>query len=337
MTKIQQQLIEVEKALLAYPLSEDNVHLYKKKFLGSRSEIQKLFHQLPNLSNDERKAVGKKINDLKQLAKARYTSVKVVRCAPREVIDSTLPPPSMQVGSLHILTQCQEKVIEILERIGFQSVEGPEIEDEWHNFGALNFPPYHPAREMQDTFFVKTTSQEKIALRTQTSSVQIRIMERSSPPIRILSVGRVFRKETISARSHCAFHQVEGLYVNKNVSFLELREVLTYFVHTLFGKDINMRLRPSYFPFTEPSAEIDIACLICKGSSCTVCKKTGWVEIGGAGMVDPKVLENCAISPAIYTGFAFGIGIERIAMLLAQVPDIRLFMENDLRFLKQFA
>ncbi len=237
---------------------------------------------------------------------------------------------------MHILTQVRERIVAILKKIGFNVVEGPEIEDEWHNFSALNFPDHHPARDMQDTFFVTNPQGEKMSLRTQTSCVQIRVMEEKKLPIRILSIGRVFRKETISSRSHCVFHQVEGLYINTNVSFIDLKEVLIYFVQELFGKDIKMRLRPSFFPFTEPSAEIDIVCLLCKGAKCTVCKKSGWVEIGGTGMVHPNVLHNCGISPEDYSGFAFGIGIERMAMLLSQIPDIRLFTENDLRFLQQF-
>ena len=229
----------------------------------------------------------------------------------------------------------RNEICRIFERIGFNISEGPEIEDDWHNFTALNFPENHPAREMQDTFFIEKNPD--IALRTHTSSVQVRIMEQQQPPIRTLSPGRVFRNEAISARAHCVFHQVEGLYVNTNVSFADLKNTLFYFAKEMFSKDTKVRFRPSYFPFTEPSAEIDISCQICHGSGCNICKHTGWVEIGGAGMVDANVLKNCGIDDEKYTGYAFGMGIERIAMLKYQIKDLRLFTENDVRFLRQFS
>jgi phenylalanyl-tRNA synthetase alpha chain len=238
------------------------------------------------------------------------------------------------LGSLHPLSITRKRILEIFERIGFNVSYGPEIEDDWHNFTALNFPENHPAREMQDTFFIE--KDPDIALRTHTSSVQVRVMEKQKPPIRTLSPGRVFRNEAISVRAHCIFHQVEGLYVDKNVSFADLKQTMLYFSKEFFGKDTKIRLRPSYFPFTEPSAELDISCFICNQKGCKICKHTGWVEIGGCGMVDPNVLKNCNIDPEEYTGFAFGMGIERITMLKYQINDIRLFTENDVRFLRQF-
>ena len=240
----------------------------------------------------------------------------------------------MELGSRHPLSVVRNEIIDIFSRIGFSVSEGPEIEDDWHNFSALNFPEEHPARDMQDTFFIEKNPD--IALRTHTSSVQVRIMEKEQPPIRSVFPGRVFRNEAISARAHCIFHQVEGLYIDENVSFADLKQTLYYFATELFGKDTKTRFRPSYFPFTEPSAEMDISCFICGGKGCKICKHTGWVEILGCGMVDPNVLENNNIDSKKYTGFAFGMGIERITMLKYQINDIRLFFENDLRFLKQF-
>jgi len=249
--------------------------------------------------------------------------------------DFTLPPIPDPKGSIHPLTIIRGQIVQIFERIGFNLSEGPEIEDDWHNFTALNFPPNHPAREMQDTFFIEKNPD--IALRTHTSSVQIRVMENQQPPIRTLSLGRVFRNEAISARAHCIFHQVEGLYVDKNVSFVDLKQTLLHFAREMFASNTKVRFRPSYFPFTEPSAEFDISCQICHGDGCNICKYTGWVEIAGSGMVDPNVLANCKIDPDQYTGFAFGMGLERIAMLKYEIKDLRLFTENDVRFLKQFS
>lgn len=249
-------------------------------------------------------------------------------------IDLTLPTIPEALGTRHPLSVVKEQMVNIFSRIGFDLSEGPEIEDDFHNFTALNFPPDHPAREMQDTFFIE--KDPDIALRTHTSSVQVRVMENQKPPIRTLSPGRVFRNEAISARAHCVFHQIEGLYIDKDVSFADLKDTLYYFVKEMFGKDIKLRFRPSFFPFTEPSAEIDITCLLCKGKGCNVCKGSGWVEIGGAGMVDPNVLKNAGIDPTVYSGFAFGMGIERMTMLKYQIKDLRLFTENDVRFLRQF-
>jgi phenylalanyl-tRNA synthetase alpha chain len=246
----------------------------------------------------------------------------------------TLPTVPNELGSVHPLTLTQNRIIEIFERIGFNVADGPEIEDDWHNFTALNFPPNHPAREMQDTFFLE--KDPDIALRTHTSSVQVRLMQTQKPPIRAIMPGRVFRNEAISARAHCIFHQVEGLYIDENVSLIDLKQTLYHFAKEMFGKNTKIRFRPSYFPFTEPSAEVDISCNICGGKGCNICKYTGWLEIGGSGMVDPNVLENCGIDSEKYTGFAFGMGIERMAMLKYRIQDLRLFTENDVRFLKQF-
>jgi phenylalanyl-tRNA synthetase alpha chain len=305
-----------------------------------------LFEEFKTVANEEKKAVGQALNEVKNLAQERFQELVSSLGQHNEKISNTgldlsLPPVQDTLGSVHPLTSVKLQMIEIFERIGFNVSEGPEIEDDWHNFTALNFPKNHPAREMQDTFFIEKPEKSldqsaDIALRTHTSSVQVRVMENSKPPIRTLSPGRVFRNEAISARAHCIFHQVEGLYVDENVSFADLKQTLYYFAKEMFGKDTKVRFRPSFFPFTEPSAELDISCLICHGEGCQICKYTGWVEIGGAGMVDPNVLENCKIDSEKYTGFAFGMGIERITMLKYQIKDIRLFTENDIRFLKQF-
>jgi phenylalanyl-tRNA synthetase alpha chain len=247
-------------------------------------------------------------------------------------LDLSLPISDDNLGSRHPLSIVKNEIIDIFSRIGYSISEGPEIEDDWHNFSALNFPKEHPARDMQDTFFID----KEHALRTHTSSVQVRVMENSTPPIRTISPGRVFRNEAISARAHCIFHQVEGLYIDKNVSFADLKQTLLYFAKEMFGEKTEIRLRPSYFPFTEPSAEVDVSCNICSGKGCNVCKHTGFLEILGCGMVDPNVLENCGIDSKVYTGFAFGMGVERIAMLKYQINDLRMFFENDIRFLNQF-
>ena len=340
MEHIYQQIKALENKLNGYVLtSEDDIKCFQKEFLGKKGRLHALFSQMSTLGLAERKSVGRQLNALKALATKVYNQAKAAggEGTDKDEQDFTLPPEEPGIGTLHILTIVQAKICQVLEEIGFTLEEGPEIEDDWHNFTALNFPPHHPARDMQDTFFLQSEEEEEtMALRTQTSSVQIRVMEKQPPPIRMFSIGRVFRKETISARSHCMFHQVEALYIDKHVSFVQLREALYYFVRALFGERIDVRFRPSYFPFTKPSAEVDIACLLCRGKGCAVCKHTGWLEIGGSGMVDPAVLENCNICPNTYTGFAFGIGVERTAMLLTQIPDVRLFTENDVRFLKQF-
>jgi len=319
--------------------NKDELERYRVNFISRKSQIADLFSQLKEVPADQKKLAGKALNDLKNLAQERFQYLieqldEETQTHEGDHADLTLPPVPDKIGTAHPLTIIRRRIIQIFERIGFNVSEGPEIVNDWHNFTALNFPENHPAREMQDTFFIE--KDPDIALRTHTSSVQIQVMENQQPPIRTLSPGRVYRNEAISARAHCIFHQVEGLYVDENVSFVDLKQTLFHFAREMFGKDIKIRFRPSYFPFTEPSAEIDISCLICHGKGCNICKYTGWVEIAGSGMVDPSVLDNCNIDSVKYTGFAFGMGIERVAMLKYQIKDLRLFTENDVRFLRQF-
>ncbi len=318
--------------------SEAQLEEYRQRFIGRKNVLIDLFSEIKNVPNEQKKAFGQAVNELKNQSQEKFQSLidnlSKGNSEGEEHPDLTLPPVSSEFGSIHPLTATRNRFIQIFERIGFNVSNGPEIEDDWHNFTALNFPENHPAREMQDTFFIE--KDPDIALRTHTSSVQIRVMENEKPPIRTLSPGRVFRNEAISARAHCVFHQMEGLYVDKNVSFADLKQTLYHFVKEMFDRDTEIRFRPSYFPFTEPSAEIDISCQICHGDGCNICKHTGWVEIGGSGMVDPNVLENCGINSKEYSGFAFGMGIERITMLRYGIKDLRLFTENDIRFLKQF-
>lgn len=323
--------------------TNEEMEIFRLKYISRKSVIGDLFSQLKDVAPADKKAMGLLLNSLKEAAQAKFKELaaQLENASPtieESPVDLTLPPVPNTLGTRHPLNIVRARIIEIFERIGFNVSEGPEIEDDWHNFSALNFPENHPAREMQDTFFIEKTADggKEIALRTHTSSVQVRVMEREKPPIRTLSPGRVFRNEAISARAHCVFHQVEGLYINENVSFADLKQTLYHFVKEMFGKDTRIRFRPSYFPFTEPSAEMDISCQICHGKGCNICKYSGWVEIGGAGMVDPTVLTNCNIDPEKYTGFAFGMGIERITMLKYQIKDLRLFTENDIRFLQQF-
>lgn len=317
--------------------NKDAIENFRLKFISRKGAITELFEELKKVSVEEKKKIGKVLNELKQSAEAKLTtlqeSLENTQSSNTE-IDLTLPSIPNKVGSLHPLTLTKNRIIEIFERLGFNVADGPEIEDDWHNFSALNFPDNHPAREMQDTFFIEKNPD--VLLRTHTSNVQIRMMKNQKPPIRAIMPGRVYRNEAISARAHCFFHQVEGLYVDKNVGFADLKQTLYHFAKEMYGKDIKIRFRPSFFPFTEPSAEIDISCLICKGKGCNVCKHSGWVEIAGSGMVHPNVLKNCGIDPEEYTGFAFGMGIERVTMLRYQVNDLRLYSENDIRFLKQF-
>lgn len=326
---------ELEKAKAA---TSEELESFRMRFISKKSVIGELFGQMRDVAAEDRKVYGQKINELKDLANTKFreliSTIEDSRSESTAPIDLTLPSPKGIPGSSHPITITRNRIIEIFEKIGFSVSDGPEIEDDWHNFTALNFPPNHPAREMQDTFFIE--KDPDIALRTHTSSVQIRVMENQQPPIRTLCPGRVFRNEAISARAHCIFHQVEGFYVNENVSFVDLKQTVFHFAKEMFGKDTKVRFRPSYFPFTEPSAEIDISCNICKGKGCNVCKYSGWVEIAGSGMIDPNVLDNCAIDSDKYSGFAFGMGIERIAMLLWEINDLRLFTENDIRFLDQF-
>lgn len=318
--------------------NKQDLENYRLKFISKKGVISDLFEGMKTAPVEEKKNLGKILNELKNLAQDKFRELNEVlesgSSVNQDVPDLTLPPVPDTLGNLHPLSLVRSRIIEIFSRMGFNVSEGPEIEDDWHNFTALNFPENHPARDMQDTFFIEKNPD--IALRTHTSSVQVRVMEHEKPPIRTLSPGRVFRNEAISARAHCVFHQVEGLYIDENVSFADLKQTLYHFAKEMFGKDTKIRFRPSFFPFTEPSAEIDISCLICGGKGCNICKHSGWVEIGGAGMVDPNVLANCKIDPEKYTGFAFGMGIERITMLKYQIRDLRLFTENDVRFLKQF-
>jgi len=317
--------------------NKEAIENFRLKYVSRKGTVSELFEELKKVSVEEKKKLGKVLNELKQSAEAKLSALQEnlenVQTTFTD-IDLTLPPIPNKVGNLHPLTLTKNRIIEIFERLGFNVADGPEIEDDWHNFSALNFPDNHPAREMQDTFFVE--KDPDLLLRTHTSNVQIRMMEKQKPPIRAIMPGRVYRNEAISARAHCFFHQVEGLYVDKNVGFVDLKQTLYHFAKEMYGKDIKIRFRPSFFPFTEPSAEIDISCLICKGKGCNVCKHSGWVEIAGSGMVHPNVLKNCGIDPEEYTGFAFGMGIERVTMLRYQVNDLRLYSENDIRFLKQF-
>jgi phenylalanyl-tRNA synthetase alpha chain len=318
--------------------TKEELESFRIKYLGSKGALKDLFGALKSVPNENKKEAGNLINLLKQETEAFFNAKKEMLESTEDEkasIDFSRPGEPAEIGAHHPISLVRSEIISIFERIGYTVSEGPEIEDDWHNFSALNFPPEHPARDMQDTFFVEQGENE-MALRTHTSSVQVRVMENSTPPIRTISPGRVYRNEAISARAHCFFHQVEGLYIDKNVSFADLKQTLLYFAQEMFGEKAQIRLRPSYFPFTEPSAEVDVSCTICSGKGCNVCKYTGWLEILGCGMVDPNVLEACGIDSEEYTGFAFGMGIERIAQLKYRVNDLRLYSENDVRFLKQF-
>ncbi len=333
------QLMDEVRAFQAR--TRQDLEAFRAKFISKKGAIAELFENLKTLPGDQKKSVGKILNDLKRAAEDKFNELNTGlgdATRTRTDIDLSLPPVPNKVGNLHPLTLTRHRIIEIFEQLGFNVADGPEIEDDWHNFTALNFPPNHPAREMQDTFFIEKSTGEKgdVLLRTHTSNVQIRLLENRKPPVRAIMPGRVYRNEAISARAHCFFHQVEGLYVDRHVSFADLKQTLFHFAKEMYGKDIQLRLRPSYFPFTEPSAEIDVTCLICKGKGCVVCKRSGWVEIAGAGMVHPNVLRNCGVDPEEFTGFAFGMGIERVTQLRFQVNDLRLYSENDIRFLRQF-
>ena len=319
--------------------TKEQVEEYRIKWLSKKGEVSNLFEEFRTVPNELKKEIGQKLNYLRNKAEEKINELKEKYDSQNsdsgKSIDLSLPGlPIIQNGSRHPLTLVKNQIIEIFSSIGFIVSDGNEIEDDWHNFSALNTPENHPARDMQDTFYVSLNPE--MVLRTQTSSVQVHIMQQQKPPIRTISPGRVYRNEAISARAHCQFHQVEGLYIDEKVSFADLKQTLLHFTKEMFGAETKIRLRPSYFPFTEPSAEMDISCTICKGKGCNVCKFTGWVEILGCGMVDPQVLINCGIDENKYRGFAFGMGIERITMLKYQVKDLRLFFENDVRFLKQF-
>ena len=324
--------------------SPEELELFRLKFLSKKGLIAELFEDFRNVSVEEKKEVGQKLNQLKDKAFERYNSLKLQFLSSEDtklLSDLTRPAFPYPSGSRHPISIIRNEIIDIFSRIGFTVSEGPEIEDDDHVFTKLNFAPEHPARDMQDTFYISRVSTEDsnpadVLLRTHTSSVQVRVMQSQKPPIRTISPGRVFRNEAISARAHCIFHQIEGLYIDENVSFADLKQTLLFFARELYGKDTKIRLRPSYFPFTEPSGEMDVSCKICGGKGCNVCKYTGWLEVLGCGMVHPNVLEACNIDSQKYTGFAFGMGIERAAMLKYQVNDLRLYFENDLRFLDQF-
>lgn len=331
---------QVEKLLAEIiaesPKNLEEVEQFRIKYIGSKGIVKSIFGAIKNIENSRKKEYGQLVNKVKQTAEEKVATLKTAfaqQAKKANVEDLTAPGYTQNIGTRHPINLVKNEMVEIFKRIGFVVEEGPEIEDDWHNFTALNLPENHPARDMQDTFYVDYD--KEILLRTHTSSAQIRVMQNQKPPIRIITPGRVFRNETISARAHCTFHQVEGLFVDEKVSFADLKQTLYYFAKEMFGSE-NIRMRPSYFPFTEPSAEIDVACFICKQEGCAVCKQAGWVEIGGCGMVDPNVLENCGIDPEKYTGFAFGMGIERITMLKYGINDLRLFFENDKRFLAQF-
>ncbi|MFO8235129.1 MAG: phenylalanine--tRNA ligase subunit alpha [Bacteroidales bacterium] len=314
----------------------EEIEAFRIKYLGRKGILNDLFAEFKNVPKEDKPEIGKKINELKEETQKKINQLKSKASSQttQSEFDLTRPGFPYSTGSRHPISLTRKEIISIFNRLGFTISEGPEIEDDWHVFSALNFPEEHPARDMQDTFFVRRNPD--VILRTHTSSVQVRVMENTSPPIRTISPGRVFRNEAISARAHCIFHQIEGLYVDKNVSFSDLKQTLLYFAKEMFGADTEIRLRPSFFPFTEPSAELDVSCTLCGGKGCNVCKYTGFLEILGCGMVDPNVLESCNINSNIYSGFAFGMGIERIAQLKYNVNDLRMYFENDIRFLEQF-
>ena len=335
---MEEKIQELLREISIYSANDkQEAEAFRLKYISKKGIIGDLFEALKQVPVDQKKNLGKILNELKQAAESKFAqlneSVESLSFD-NQKLDLTLPPIGNKIGNFHPLTLTRLKVIEIFERLGFSVADGPEIEDDWHNFSSLNFPENHPAREMQDTFFIEKNPD--MLLRTHTSNVQIRLMEKQKPPIRAIMPGRVYRNEAISARAHCFFHQIEGLYIDHNVSFADLKQTIYHFAKEMYGKDIKLRLRPSFFPFTEPSAEIDVSCLICKGKGCNICKYSGWVEIAGAGMVHPNVLKNNNIDPEEYTGFAFGMGIERVTQLRYQVNDLRLYSENDIRFLRQF-
>jgi phenylalanyl-tRNA synthetase alpha chain len=339
MEQLLQQINKYKKEIEAFSaIEEKQVEEFRIKYLGTKGIVKTIMGEMKNVAPEKKKEAGQLLNDFKLFVENKYQELKTSSDSRLTTHDSrldlTLPGDDLPIGSRHPVTLMRNRIVSIFQRLGFAVAEGPEIEDDWHNFGALNLPEHHPARDMQDTFYIQQNPDW--VLRTHTSNVQIREMEKGKLPIRMIMPGRVYRNETVSARSHCFFHQVEGLYIDENVSFADLKQTLYFFVKEMYGKDVKVRFRPSYFPFTEPSAEMDVSCFICGGEGCNICKKTGWVEILGCGMVHPNVLTNCNIDPNKYTGFAFGMGIERPAMLKYGINDIRLFSENDVRFLRQF-
>ena len=338
MKDLLKQIQDYKEEIAAYTANgEKSAEEFRIKWLGTKGLVKNLMGEMKNVSAEKKKEFGQILNEFKQFTEAKYEELQssTSNLKPQTSnLDLTLPGDKIPVGTRHPISLIANRIISIFQRLGFAVAEGPEIEDDWHNFTALNLPEHHPARDMQDTFYVQQNPDW--LLRTHTSNIQIREMEKGKLPIRIICPGRVYRNETVSARSHCFFHQVEGLYIDENVSFADLKQTLYFFAKEMYGQDVKIRFRPSYFPFTEPSAEMDISCVLCKGAGCNVCKKTGWLEILGSGMVHPSVLSNCGIDPNKYTGFAFGMGIERPALLKYGINDIRLFSENDIRFLKQF-
>ena len=335
--KIDEMLSQLQE-LKAARLQE--IEELRIKWLGRKGEITRLFDEFRELPPMEKKEFGQRLNLLKTAATKKIEELRdslsqmVEGCAPK--FDLTKPGDAVELGSRHPISVARDEILAIFRKYGYSVAEGPEIEDDYHVFTALNFPPEHPARDMQDTFFISPGGDDPILLRTHTSSVQVRTMERQKPPIRVVCPGRVFRNEAISARAHCIFHQIEGLYIDRDVSFADLKQAILLFAQEMFGPDTRIRMRPSYFPFTEPSAEVDVSCNICHGKGCNICKNTGWLEILGCGMVDPNVLEANGIDSKEYSGFAFGMGVERIAMLKWQVKDLRHYFENDIRFLREF-
>jgi len=338
MEQVLQQIDQYKKEIDDWVIaSAEDLENYRIRFLGSKGVVKTLFGEMKNVPAQDKRSFGQVLNEFKQLAEAKYEGAKGLTSdgAPEaQGMDLTLPGDALPMGTRHPLSLVRNRIVSIYQRLGFAVAEGPEIEDDWHNFTALNMPENHPARDMQDTFYVQR--HPDWVLRTHTSSVQARVLETSPLPVRIICPGRVYRNETVSARANCFFHQVEGLYVDKDVSFADLKQTVYFFVREMFGKDTKVRFRPSYFPFTEPSAEMDISCTVCGGAGCSLCKHTGWVEIMGCGMVHPHLLENLGIDSTVYTGFAFGMGVERIAQLNYVVNDLRLYAQNDLRFLRQF-
>lgn len=332
--QIQLHLQEINETIIK---DVDTLEAYRIKYLGSKGIVKGIFSEMKNVPAEQRKEAGQILNAFKLQAEEKYESAKEQfssNTKAKVADDLSVPGPDVPLGTRHPLRVMENKIVEIFERIGFSEATGPEVEDDWHNFTSLNMPADHTARDMQDTFYVQQNPDW--ILRTHTSSVQARTLETEALPIRVICPGRVYRNETISARAHCFFHQCEGLYVDKNVSFADLKQALFYFVTQMFGSDTKVRFRPSYFPFTEPSAEMDISCTVCGGSGCHLCKHTGWVEILGCGMVHPNMLRNFDIDPEVYSGYAFGMGVERITQLKFQVNDLRLYSQNDIRFLKQF-
>jgi len=339
MEQLLKKIVEYKNDVTAFSAADAKaVEEFRIKWLGTKGIVKEIMGEMKNVAPENKKEAGQLLNEFKLFVENKYDELKTSSGSRLTTHDSrldlTLPGDELPIGSRHPVTLMRNRIVSIFQRLGFAVAEGPEIEDDWHNFGALNLPEHHPARDMQDTFYIQQNPDW--VLRTHTSNVQIREMEKGKLPIRMVMPGRVYRNETVSARSHCFFHQVEGLYIDENVSFADLKQTLYFFVKEMYGKDVKVRFRPSYFPFTEPSAEMDVSCFICGGSGCNICKKTGWVEILGCGMVHPNVLSNCNIDPERYTGFAFGMGIERPAMMKYGINDIRLFGENDVRFLKQF-